>query len=127
MSTPKPVALVTGASSGIGAEFARALAARGDDLVVAARDASRLDALAEQLEKEYGANVEVLSADLTAKKGRVLVEARLESAEPAVELLVNNAGMGTYGKFAELPVEDEARAIRLDRKSRVEGRERRRR
>lgn len=114
MSTPKPVALVTGASTGIGAEFARALAARGDDLVVVARDVARLEALAEQLEKEHGVDVEVLSADLTSKKGRAVVEARLESAEPAVDLLVNNAGMGTYGKFAELSREAEARVIRLN-------------
>lgn len=114
MSTPKPVALVTGASSGIGAEFARALAARGDDLVVVARDTSRLDALAEQLEKESGVDVEVLSADLASKKGRAVVEARLESAEAAVDLLVNNAGMGTYGKFAELSGEGEEREIRLN-------------
>jgi uncharacterized protein len=114
MSTPKPMALVTGASSGIGSEFARALAARGDDLVVVARDVSRLDALAERLEAEHGVDVEVLSADLTSKKGRAVVEARLESAEPAVDLLVNNAGMGTYGKFAELSREGEARVIRLN-------------
>ncbi|HMF03995.1 MAG TPA: SDR family oxidoreductase [Acidimicrobiia bacterium] len=114
MSTPNPMALVTGASSGIGSEFARALAARGDDLVVVARDASRLDALAERLEAQYGVNVEVLSADLTSKKGRAVVEARLESAEPAVDLLVNNAGMGTYGKFAELSREGETRVIRLN-------------
>jgi uncharacterized protein len=114
MSTTKPVALVTGASSGIGAEFARALAARGDDVVVVARDSTRLDALAEGLEKEHGANVEILSADLTSKKGRAVVESRLESAEPAVDLLVNNAGFGTYGKFAELPREGEAREIRLN-------------
>jgi short-subunit dehydrogenase len=114
MSTPKPVALVTGASSGIGAEFTRALAARGDDLVIVARDASRLDALARRLAKEHGVDVEVLSADLTSKKGRAVVEARLESAEPAVDLLVNSAGMGTYGKFAELPRDGEAREIRLN-------------
>ena len=114
MSTQKPVALVTGASSGIGAEFARALAARDHDLVVVARDASRLDTLAEQLEKEHGVDVEVLSADLTSKKGRAVVEARLDSAEPTVDLLVNNAGMGTYGKFVELSREGEAREIRLN-------------
>ena len=114
MNTTKPVALVTGASSGIGAAFARALAARGDDLVVVARDETRLEELAETLEKEHGTAVEVLATDLTAKKGMAVVEARLESAEPPIDLLVNNAGMGTYGKFAELPREAEAREIRLN-------------
>jgi uncharacterized protein len=114
MNMGKPVALVTGASSGIGAAFARALAARGDDLVVVARDETRLEELAETLEKEHGTAVEVLAADLTAKKGMAVVEARLESAEPPIDLLVNNAGMGTYGKFAELPREAEAREVRLN-------------
>jgi uncharacterized protein len=114
MSTGKPVALVTGASSGIGAAFARALAARGDDLVIVARDETRLDDLAGRLEKEHGTNVEVVATDLTSKKGVAVVEARLESAEPAVDLLVNNAGMGTYGKFAELPREAETREVRLN-------------
>jgi short-subunit dehydrogenase len=114
MTMGKPVALVTGASSGIGAAFARALAARGDDLVVVARDETRLEELAETLEKEHGTAVEVLAADLISKKGTAVVEARLESAEPAIDLLVNNAGMATYGKFAELPREAEAREIRLN-------------
>ena len=114
MSIVKPVALVTGASSGIGAAFARALATRGDDLVIVARDEARLEELAESLEKEHGTAVEVVASDLTSKKGLAVVEARLESAEPAVDLLVNNAGMGTYGKFAELPREAEAREIRLN-------------
>src|SRR2546421_5867995 len=114
MTMGKPVALVTGASSGIGAAFARALAARGDDLVVVARDETRLEELAETLEKEHGSAVEVLAADLSSKKGMAVVEARLESAEPPIDLLVNNAGMGTYGKFAELPREAEAREVRLN-------------
>ena len=114
MNTTNPVALVTGASSGIGEAFAHALAARGDDLVVVARDHARLEQLAESLEKEHGIEVEVLAADLTSKKGTAVVEARLESAEPAIDLLVNNAGYGTYGKFADLPREPEVREVRLN-------------
>jgi uncharacterized protein len=114
VSTGTPVALITGASSGIGAEFARGLAARGDDLVVVARDERRLEDLAESLEKEHGTNVEVLLADLTRGKGTAVVEARLESVDPPIDLLVNNAGFGTFGKFAELPREAEAKEIELN-------------
>jgi short-subunit dehydrogenase len=114
MSKTKPVALVTGASSGIGAEFARTCAARGTDLVVVARDEHRLEALAESLENAHGADVEVLPADLTTSKGTAVVEARLESDEPPIDLLVNNAGFGTFGKFADLPREVEAREIGLN-------------
>jgi short-subunit dehydrogenase len=63
MTIGKPVALVTGASSGIGAAFTRALAARGDDLVIVARDEARLEELAEALEKEHGTEIEVLASD----------------------------------------------------------------
>jgi uncharacterized protein len=114
MSTAKPVALITGASSGIGATFARALAARGDDLVVVARDDARLEQLAEEVETAHGTEVEILPIDLTSKKGTAVVEARLESADPPIDLLVNNAGMGTFGKFAGLPREGEAREVRLN-------------
>jgi uncharacterized protein len=110
----KPVALVTGASSGIGAQFARARAARGDDLVIVARDEARLEALAESLEKEHGTDVEVLPADLTTGKGTAVVEARLESVDPPIDLLVNNAGFATVGKFADLQREAEAREIGLN-------------
>jgi uncharacterized protein len=112
--TGKPVALITGASSGIGAEFARACAARGDDLVVVARDEARLEELAERLEKEHGIDVEVLPADLTTAKGTAVVEARLEATDPPIDLLVNNAGFGTVGKFADLPREVESREIVLN-------------
>jgi len=114
METGTHVALITGASSGIGAEFARACAARGDDLVIVARDERRLEDLAGSLEKEHGSNVEVLASDLSRGKGASIVEARLESSDPPIDLLVNNAGFGTFGKFADLPGEREAQQVKLN-------------
>jgi short-subunit dehydrogenase len=106
----RPLALVTGASSGIGEAFARSLAARGHDLVVVARSAGALEALAASL----AVDVEVLAADLADDEALALVEARLRSDDRPVDLLVNNAGFGTTGKFAELPIEEEDREIRLN-------------
>jgi uncharacterized protein len=114
VSTTRAVTLVTGASSGIGAAFARACAARGDDLVLVARDERRLEEIAESLEKEHSIEVEVLAADLSTEVGTGVVEARLESDDPPVDLLVNNAGFGTVGKFAELPREREAQEVQLN-------------
>lgn len=110
----RTVALVTGASTGIGAEFARALAARGNDLVVVARNELRLKDLAGALEGEHGAQVEVLPADLETSEGVTKVEARLADGASPVELLVNNAGFGTSGVFHELPVEGEVAEINLN-------------
>lgn len=104
-------ALVTGASSGIGRAFAEALAARRDDVVLVARDTPRLEQLAAQLKGAHGTSAEVLSADLTADDGVTAVEERLRAG---VEVLVNNAGFGTFGKFAELPMETELREIQLN-------------
>jgi short-subunit dehydrogenase len=95
------VALITGASSGIGAALADRLAHEGQDLVIVARRRQRLEALARRLEGETGANVEVLVADLTDPQQLLTVEDRL-GADPHVDLLVNNAGFGGYGAFAEL-------------------------
>ncbi|WP_454848996.1 SDR family NAD(P)-dependent oxidoreductase [Rhizobium binxianense] len=93
-------ALVTGASSGIGATYADRLARRGYDLLLVARDVPRLNALAERLTKEEGIRVEVLPADLTKREDVRKVERRLREDE-AISLLVNNAGIGPKGTLLD--------------------------
>jgi uncharacterized protein len=107
-------ALVTGASSGIGDAIARRLAAEGTDLVVVARDEERLDRLAGELGDAHGIDVEVLAADLAAPVSRDRVESRLSSATDPVDLLVNNAGFGTHGDIATLPVDREEQEVSLN-------------
>ncbi|EWY41458.1 AraC family transcriptional regulator [Skermanella stibiiresistens SB22] len=98
--TDKPgTALVTGASSGIGATYADRLARRGHDLILVARDKTRLETLAERLRAEAGVTVEVLDADLTAPADLRRVERRLRD-DAAITLLVNNAGMAVTGPLA---------------------------
>ncbi|MFV3130987.1 SDR family NAD(P)-dependent oxidoreductase [Niveispirillum sp. KHB5.9] len=92
----KGTALVTGASAGIGATYADRLAKRGHDLILVARDGNRLAALAARLQAEYGVKVDVLPADLGSKTGVDAVAARL-TTDPAINLLVNNAGLGPSG------------------------------
>ncbi len=110
----KRLTLITGASLGIGRSFAEKLAARGDDLVLVARDATRLRALADRLTAEHGVRADVLSADLATSDGVKSVEAVLSDTARPVDLLVNNAGVGSYGKFAELPVNHEIDEIELN-------------
>ncbi|WP_326548336.1 SDR family oxidoreductase [Mycolicibacterium sp. ND9-15] len=92
----RPVALITGPTSGIGAGFARRYARDGHDLVLVARDGGRLERLAAELRDEAGANVEVLTADLAEAADRAKVADRLAAG---VQVLVNNAGFGTSGEF----------------------------
>jgi short-subunit dehydrogenase len=93
---PRPVALITGPTSGLGDGFARRYAMDGYDLVLVARDVERLERLAAELRDEAGANVEVLPADLAVAADRAKVADRLAAG---VRVLVNNAGFGTSGEF----------------------------
>ncbi|SCL16486.1 hypothetical protein GA0070624_1029 [Micromonospora rhizosphaerae] len=106
-------ALITGASSGIGAAFASRLAADGWHLVLVARDLARLDATAAELTGRYGREVETISADLSTDDGCATVERRLTTGTP-IELLVNNAGISLNTPFLRSAVEDEARLLRLN-------------
>ncbi|MEO6020148.1 MAG: SDR family oxidoreductase [Knoellia sp.] len=99
--------LVTGATAGIGREFATQLASRGDDLVLVARDAARLEALAGELRQAHGVEVEVLPADLSDHDATSRVADRLASTDRPVDVLVNNAGYSLKEGFLDTPVEDE--------------------
>jgi short-subunit dehydrogenase len=106
-------ALITGASSGLGAEFARQLAQRGADLVLVARDREALESAAAQLRENHAVGVEVLAADLTIPAQRDTVVKRLEDRERPVEILVNNAGYGLPLAFERNDIEIEARHLEL--------------
>lgn len=108
----RKTALVTGASSGIGAEYARRLAAKGYDLILVARRKDRLAALADDLKTSHGVEAEVLAADLTEEAGLREVEERISRAA-GLEFLVNNAGFGTRGLFFQADVEGQDRMHRL--------------
>jgi uncharacterized protein len=101
-------ALITGASSGIGEEFARQLAARGDDLILVARRRDRLEQLAEQLRTA----THVIECDLASDAAKL--PDKVAKLGVDVDLLVNNAGFGLRGHFAELPAEREAEMIRVN-------------
>lgn len=95
------MALITGASSGIGAAFARQLAATGQHLILVARRRERLTTLATELEERHAVNVEVLVADLSTLDGVERVKDRIAELE-TLDMLINNAGFGIAGKFAEV-------------------------
>lgn len=107
-------ALVTGASSGIGEAFARRLAANGADLVLVARGRDRLEQVAGELRQRHGITVEVLAADLATADGCMQVEDRLRLPGNPVDLLVNNAGLGTSGVFGEIELARELALIDLN-------------
>ncbi|MEM6518261.1 MAG: SDR family oxidoreductase [Cyanobacteria bacterium P01_C01_bin.70] len=94
-------ALITGASSGLGAEFSAQLAARGQDVVLVARSQDKLQALAEQLTQTYGVRTTAIVQDLLAADATDRIFAQLEQQEVEVDLLVNNAGFGVYGELTD--------------------------
>jgi len=96
----RPVALITGASAGLGQELARQFAAAGHDLILTARRRERLDALARELQHRHSCRCEVVVVDLACANAAVTVVTEIERRGWTVDVLVNNAGFGVYGPFA---------------------------
>jgi short-subunit dehydrogenase len=116
LPTPSPTttALVTGASSGIGADLARQLAQRGHGVVLVARRLERLETLAEELRAQHGIRAEALACDLTDPADRDGLPARIEALGLTVDILVNNAGYGSAGQFVDLDARWETDMVRLN-------------
>lgn len=106
-------ALITGATAGIGAAFARRLAKDGHHVVLVARDKERLRQHATDLHDRHGVEASVLCADLATDEGIAAVEARLEDPDHPVDLLINNAGFGNKGRFLDVPTADELTMLKV--------------
>ena len=109
-----PLALVTGASGGIGHELAQILARHGHDLILVARSADKLAALAERLELDHGIEVRAIAKDLARPEAAAEIHEALAAEGLAVDILVNNAGLGLLGKFAEIGIEGDVEMLRLN-------------
>ena len=107
-------ALITGASAGIGAAFAQELAARQTNLVLVARSEAKLQQLAQQLQEQYKIQVDVIVQDLTEPKAAKTVFDIVSEKKLTIDLLINNAGFGEYGDFAELNGERQVKMIQLN-------------
>ncbi|MFG2375975.1 SDR family NAD(P)-dependent oxidoreductase [Streptomyces sp. NPDC048504] len=106
-------ALITGSTAGIGAAFARRLAADGHNLVLVARNTARLGEQATELHDRHGIEAEVLTADLATDKGIDTVAARLADRKNPVDLLVNNAGFGNKGRYLDVSMADELKMLKV--------------
>lgn len=107
-------ALITGASGGIGYDLAEIMAADGLNLVIVARSADKLDKMAHEFGQKYGVTITAVAKDLARPQAPTELVAALEAANITIDLLVNNAGFATYGRFHELPLERELQMIQLN-------------
>lgn len=118
MSLPRPdpeaTVLITGASSGIGEELGRQLAARGHNVTLVARRKDRLDELAREIKESAGVRADVRKADLAVQAQRTRLINALRDGELRVDAVCNNAGFGTFGHFQALPLERESEEVRLN-------------
>ena len=112
-TTHKGTALITGASTGLGAVYADRLAKRGYDLILVARDKTKLQHVADSIRTEYGKQVEIVPADLTRKEDLSRIETRLRE-DASISLLVNNAGLGATSKLVDSNLDDIENLIALN-------------
>ena len=110
----RPVALVTGASMGLGAEFARLFASEGYDLVLTARSGERMAMLKKEIENLHGVTAHVLIADLTDPRAPVALHDHVRQAGIEIDVLVNNAGFGMHGKFHESDLQTELDMVQVN-------------
>jgi len=113
------IALITGASSGIGAEFARYHASKGGDVILTARSRDKLDALAAELQAAHGVTAHVFALDLGAPEGAQALIDAVTSAGLQINVLINNAGFGGQGRHIDRPIADELGMIDLNVKALV--------
>ena len=111
---PDRTCLVTGASSGIGSDFAHQLAAQGRGVTLVARREEKLRALADELADSHGVRAEVIAADLTDETSRAAIATRLDELGLAVDVLINNAGLSTMGPVHKANVTAELSMVRTD-------------
>lgn len=107
-------ALVTGASSGLGVDFARQLAKSGANLVLLARREAELVSIADEIKQQYDCKVTIIVQDLNEPGAVQIVLDKLQSANISIDILINNAGFGLFGEFLEIPLEKTLSMLNLD-------------